>query len=383
MKKFLSISLVLLLTCSIAQAQSTPEAIIGACPELPSAQALAAGQTETFLQSIKNLHERLGQQSSVAPTINEAELKSNVEQYQQKAVSDLERKTGKSLDQIQNMSAAEQEAMGRKLVDQQMAQSAGLGNMKLSDLEGKSEKEIEAMMMAQMAQSTGLTPQEIEAMSKMSDKQIEAYMKQGDRAKRVQNSEAAKMASMSPADEKKMEADGKRIEAMTRALDESQVYGKKMSDLEAQIKKDADEATAQIKKVYQKHKPAIDEAWNKVSLCWDGKTTADITKAYCDAAEARYKAVNTAYNTEAFGIWRTCVSKTQARYKAFLPEAQKMDALQKEADKAKAELAEAQQGKAAAALIQGTSLNGFNTYSIVSLYLNTAEAVVNLPSVEN
>ena len=104
------------LTAISAQAQSTPEAIIGQCPDLPSVATLAASPDnqaaqaakEAFFAKIAALRESGKKASERVSNAAGTAARNDAERVAQQ-------QTGRSVAELQNMSAAEAEAMGRQL----------------------------------------------------------------------------------------------------------------------------------------------------------------------------------------------------------------------------------------------------------------------------
>jgi hypothetical protein len=368
MKKII-ITLIALLPL-VAIAQTTPEAIIGQCPDLPSVQALVINNIESEPPAeITNFREQIAKlREAIQKNEDQAITQADIDRVQSDAEKQAKQATGKSVAELQNMSEAEQEAMAQKMMAQKMS-SSGMGNMSLADLqalEGKSNDEIMAAMGNKNVAIGGLTPQEIKAMEKMTDKQAEAYMKQGDRMQRVQAA-AAGTPTVSQAE---TAAAGKQ----KKATEEQQKFTEQMSYITSLHEKERKEVADKLSEIQAKHKSTIDAAFDAMSPCMDGKIdTKKYTKEYCDAASKRYKAALIACETECFILWRNQISKEQGRYKTLLTDAKKVDALQIESANAQDKIK-----KSGASNIQKKVVGiGINTSMIVNGYINITENVMN------
>jgi hypothetical protein len=364
----------LLLTYSVMRAQTMPEAIIGQTPDLPSAQTLAKGgdELDEFVAQIKQLSKR--NEAGLSKQLpSEAEIATT----QQKAVADAEAQakqlTGKSIAELQNLSDAEAQAVARKAADKQL-KTAGLGNLSLDglqSLEGKSDEEIMAAMMP----NTGLTPAEIKAMEGMNDAQIEAYMKQGDRMQRVQD--AAKKVNANSQAPVTQNVD---VEIIMQAQDGQQKFMEQSNSIVKLHEKERLDVAVKIGEVYKKHAPFVDAAFEKYSVCLDGKTPEYATKTYCEAAEKRYRSTKIARDTEAYTLWRNQIVNEQKRLKTLLADAKKVDELQAKANDEQKKL---QPKNNISALQNQLTITGINTVAMVDAYLKTALDVLVLPDVES
>ena len=145
MKKTVIISICVLLSLTRGIAQVTPEVLIKQCPDLPSVAVLAASYwndeaarktTDAFVTKIDAL---------IVSVKNEIRLKQ--EAIDAAGEVDANRialqMTGHSAAELENMSEEEEETFA-----QEMLASVGLGNLKVSDFEEKSEAEILAAILS-------------------------------------------------------------------------------------------------------------------------------------------------------------------------------------------------------------------------------------------
>jgi hypothetical protein len=375
--KYILVNLALL-TANMMQAQTTPEAIIGQTPALPSAATLAAAvhsesdksaaakAVQTFRAKLKALSEKAGK--AAMGNISEAEIV----QARTQAVADAEKQakamTGKSVEQLKNMSDAEAQAVADKAMQQRMAE-AGMGNMNLADMQNMSEDQLKATM----AQKMGLTPAELKAMENMSDKEIEAYMKQGDRMQRVQNSSMAKAAEKNQ--NARPQLSDAEMNALQNAPEEQRKYMERTHAMRKLHEKERTELDAQIQTVRDRHynTPSYLNAQKIWSDC-GGKTI--YTNAQCEAAAAQMRAAHIACDAECFNLLRNQVTKEQGRIKALLPDARRVDDLQSQLSKAQAKL---NPNAMSGGITQKISGAGMMQYQLVNAYLNITESVIALP----
>jgi hypothetical protein len=370
--KYLLASLALAMVFGVAQAQNTPEAIIGQTPDLPSAETLAAAfngdsdesaakAVQTFRAKIAALHK-----NAAPAAISEAELAQAQTQARADAEKQAKALTGKSVSQLQNMSDAEAQALAGKAVQQKM-EAAGMGNISLADMQNMSEEQL----MAKMAENMGLTAAEMKAMEGMSDKEIEAYMKQGDRMQRMQNSSLAKAAKKNQS--RQPQLNEAEIHALGNATEEQRKYMERTDAMNKLHEKEHAELAAQIQSIRNKHySTAAYLKAQKIRSDCGGKTI--YTNAQCEAAAAQMRAAHIACDTECFVLWRNQVTKEQGRIKTLLPDAKRIDDLQAQAAKAQAKM----NPNAMSGITQKIS-DGMMQRQAVSIYLNVTESVISLP----
>ncbi|GHV48960.1 hypothetical protein FACS1894181_06260 [Bacteroidia bacterium] len=135
--KFLFASLVFLLVCGTAEAQSTPEAIIGQCPALPSPRDLATGNTEAFKAGIERLQQR-NEQSVKMP--DPQALQSDAAKMQSEAEAKAKEMTGYSVAELQNMSDAERKALANRLANRQLAEAQKPSKQSKAEIESDAVK---------------------------------------------------------------------------------------------------------------------------------------------------------------------------------------------------------------------------------------------------
>jgi hypothetical protein len=230
----------------------------------------------------------------------------------------------------------------------------------------------EDQMMAAMGANMGLTPDEMNAMSKMSDKEIEAYMKQGDRAQRMQNSQMAKAAQQNAG--RQPQVNPADIEAMQKAPEAQQAYIQRFDDVRKLIESERTKLARQFADKEERTQKSIaaSEA-GKIDADCDGKSI--YTGAQCEAAWAAVSAKWQACREECFSLWINQIVKEQGRIKALLPEARRVDEMQVKSSVAQARL----QPNLTGSLTQKAQAMPIHSASLVSLYLNATASVVTYP----
>jgi hypothetical protein len=277
------------LTAISAQAQVTPQAVIGNAPALPTAEQWAAngGHTEVFKAKIAELSGKLDEMM--------AEQLSAVLQVDYEKVQ------------------ADQQ---RKMQEQQRRQQQDLKNAKKN------------MQQAQDAMAMlDLTPAEIEKLSKMSDKEIEAFMRKRMAEKGV--SPDYFTTDYSEADarrdreaEKQGQAIAKAQQAQEAYMEQMQVTGKKIGEAESA-------ATKRIADLWESRRDAIAKAaadCNQPEEVMRGTITAEQLESYC----RRHESLLADYKSAAYHIWATdYVGVAQGHLKFLMPYAQAYDDAQK------------------------------------------------------
>jgi hypothetical protein len=377
MKKVKFLLAGLILSCSMTQAQNSPEGIIGQCPDLLSSAIIANHRTynsdkgekvQAYHNKIRELKER-----NDALVVETTGSEADIAKYQQQSVAAGEKHakqmTGKSLSQLQNMSKAEKKAVAKEAANKQL-QAVGLGNMNIDDLqalEGKSDEEIMAAMNKKGATFGGLTPAELKAMEGMTDEQIEAYMNQGDRMQRVQNA-TYKMPQV------KAKITTADYEIIAKANEEFSKFLKKVAELRKRHDKGREAVGKQIDEVvYPRHAAAIESAKKDIAECWGLSYRSN---AWCDTAFSRMNAVNYSFYTDAYNVWCNYLSKELDSWKTLLSSAAQVDKLQKQAKDAQAKIHPDGLGE----LSKKMRPDGFCASLVASGYLDVAKDVTNLPS---
>jgi hypothetical protein len=277
-----------------AQAQTTPEAIIGQCPAPPKAETLALldvygnvpdeklgtlalkveearKEKAAFLEKIKALHQIRKDVAEKADAQMEAAGKNDADRL-------VRQKTGRSLGQVQNMSDAEAMKMTDNMVSEKLG-SMELGNMSLGDLqalEGKSDEEI------------------LKAFEGVAPAQIGAKQKQSGNPK-------------------------------------AQAELKKISDRRAEIdrlnNRDITGAQTQLKAIYEKYRVTLKEKSDILLPFQDGKGEQKLFDNGYEAALANYRAVMYRYLTECYTNWEKTVKAVKERTGTKLSDAARYDEL--------------------------------------------------------
>ena len=318
--KWMAVLAMFALTAISAQAQVTPEAIIGQAPDLPSVAHLAApSDNQAAYATLDAFH---GKIAALREKMKETGDKISAGAGES-AMSDAERivkqQTGKSVAQLQNMSEAEKQAMGQQMAQKQLA-AAGMGNMSMEQLQalaGKSDAEIAAAMTAGGMTVGGLTPEEIKAMEKMTDAQKAAYMQQGDRMQRMQA--AAPTAQQA----RNARAQSRGAQAKLDAMYEMKRITDRWQEIDRLNEKETREVAAKCAEISDRYDPQIAAIVGKGYF--DGLT--DYTAEETKAASKRVRALRQACDTERYTLWRNQISKMQGRIKTKMADVSRYDKL--------------------------------------------------------
>lgn len=174
MKRFFICAIALISITTLAKAESDYAPIYNGLPKVTNEQ-LAKPEANAAL--IETAQKQLAQKQAA---INDVMMR--IGEKTNQARQKLEQIRQKNMPNEGQMQAAQ--AIGGDMMAAFAA--AGITPDKMAKM---SEEELMAVLLPIVAQKNGLTPQELQAMQGMSDKQAEAYMKQGNRAQRMQNSE--------------------------------------------------------------------------------------------------------------------------------------------------------------------------------------------------
>jgi hypothetical protein len=292
MKKFFVIMIACLAAAIAAQAQNTPEALIRQCPVLPLIDNLMVTNVQYAMslhgepfrekvdsahQAIKRFHDGISALEQQGAQATEP-IRAVVEAGARNNADNIARQmTGRSAEQLENMSDKELEAMAGGMVSQRIS-AAGLGNMSIADLQaldGKSEAEImKAMGNAKPAQA-GAAP----------------------KATATQNKEREAV--------ERIEGEARRI----RALNDLTVRG----------------AREDLKDIYNKYSEHLIKRGKRASEMFEGYMDhRQFTHDQYAVAQREYENVQEQYLTECFTHWLGMVTYMQERaleiIEAMIPE---------------------------------------------------------------
>jgi hypothetical protein len=294
--KFLSVIVALLFVCGTAQAQeASPQQFIGSCPDFPLSETLALvdiyggipnedlgtlaqkvraaeKEVDTFRDIISRLREELRFFLQEADAAMEAAGEKDADRL-------VRQQTGRSLEQVQNMSDAEAMKMANNMVSEKLG-AMGLGNMSLGDLqalEGKSDEEI------------------MQAMDSIAPAQI------GTKQKQTGNPNA--------------QAELKKINDRWAEIDQLN-----NRDIEASV--------TTFKKVNEAYwREVINEKWEILKPFHDGKIEQKLFDNGYEAALGSYRSSMYEYRLICYTNWERTVKVIKERIKTKLADAARYDEL--------------------------------------------------------
>jgi hypothetical protein len=318
-----------------AQAQVTPQAVIGNAPSLPSPEQWAAngGHTEAFRTKIAELHDALAKiQFAAIPNISAEQMQAAKEQQER----DLERQRRESQRDAER--------------GMQEAAAMGITQSDMQRMMTMSEKEMEAFIQQKMAASPqtqamkamGFTDADMQKMQNMSEKQGEAYMKRRmaelgiTEAEFRQRMAAAGAIVLSPEEEaarsrreRETEAQGR---AMQRARETQQAYMDQMEVTSGKIVEAETNAINRIAALWQSSKPAIDAALEHLAELGGPEEImrGTITAEQYNGRANRVREAYETYHAGAYRIWHEYILTAQGHLKFLMPYAQAVDDAQRE-----------------------------------------------------
>jgi hypothetical protein len=374
-----------------AQAQSTPEAIIGQTPGFPPAATLAAAKNgndqpaayqviNSFVEKIETLRKQNEQDGGGISAESREKVQAQVMANSEKLFKQM---TGKSISELENLSEAEQQAVIEEITEQYLS-SMGIAGVSLDGMLNSREEKQEKMDKI-VVSNTGLTLAELEAISRLDSKEkVEAYLKQDDRMQHLQNSPVGKAAAKNAQANKSQtpQASESDMNIMRQASEEQERFTQQMNSIAGLHKKEHDALAGQFAGIRNKYYGTADyqKANGIVDACNSGNIT--YTPEQCKAATEQQNAMHTTCDTECFALWRNQIIKEQGRIKAMLAEAKRVDALQSEAAKAHAQLL----GNSLPGITQSLSDitqempdKGRNAKAVVNAYLNVTLNIKDYP----
>jgi hypothetical protein len=314
-------AVIVLFAAATAQAQITPQAVIGNAPSLPTPQQWAAngGHTDAFKAKIAELDGKLSQiQAAMMPEVTQADLqqaKANQQRQQQQQTLDMQN-AQKNIEQAQDFMAM-----------------------------------------------LNLTEAEIKKLEKMSDKQAEAFIRKRMEEKGINPAQfTTDYSEEEQRRDRQAEAQGKAMikaqETLDAYMEQMKITGNKISEAEKS-------ATNHIAALWESRKDAIQKAaadCNQPEEVMRGT----ISKAQLDSYCRRHQSLLNDYNAAAYQIWATeYIGVAQGHLKFLLPYAQAAD------DAKKAQSTAVSTGNAAVDRLQGMSNCAI---SVAGQYLQITES---------
>jgi hypothetical protein len=369
----MKIALVMGACALVCFAAATPEKIIADTPKLPTAQdlalvdgndyenpQLAAAQKriEDFKAAIERLENELGKAAEAA-----------AESIKDDALAQANQATkgqyGKSVDDLKNMSDSDRQKLARQQMDTKMAEAQKMmGGMSFVDMEkmmqsGMSEEDMAAKFMSQSSMSMGLTETEIKALQKMSEAEAEVYMRQGDRAARVQAAEQ-KYNKERPNAAKEAQADQKKADEILKGQEADKRWqtalGTLNKDVEATRTKADKDVKAIWEKKYDKEVKTLRDKMRK-NQCSEALPDPRADRSLCPKQGEQIKTMQKQFYLDAYTAWRESVTQIQARTKRELEAANAYDKARGFQDRRTA-------------------------YMIASSYINAAKEIIPAPSLD-
>lgn len=317
----------LCLTALVARAQvsldnaKTPEAVIGQCPELPAAGTLAAAissdcpaaayeAVELFKERMEKIRERLREIIDAAGE----ETKNSLVQASDKQVR---KQTGKSIDEIADMSEAEREKMGMSLADKQLKSMGINKSAKQLANEGMSEAEQQQLASDMAKKMSGMSLKELQALQNMSEEEQMAYMQQGGRMERAQNA-ASKTAAGMPSSG----TSAKDAKALMEISEEMKTIQEQWVYIENQYKKERKKMIEEMRRIIAKYQAQMPKPSGKIY-----ERGVLLLKYLTKEEERLANRLSLTRDTECFTLWRNLISKRQGQLKIRLTDCYRMDEL--------------------------------------------------------
>lgn len=298
---------------------STPEAIIGQCPDLPSAGTLAALSNDNaaayeavrlFLDKMEKIGKRLREIMDAA----EETSKKNLTQAAGKQVRQL---TGKSLDEVQNMSEGELERMGMGIADKQLKQMGIKKSAAQLAQQGElSEAEQQQMAEDVMKKMSGLSMKELQALQNMSEEEQMAYMQQGGRTERMQKAAAGVKQPASSA--------AKNAKSLMEISEEMKKTQEQWSYIDDVYQKERKEMVEEMRRIIAKYEAQMPPESGRIL----DKYFGTVLLTYHTKAEQKLiERLRLTCSTECFTLWRNLISKRQGQLKIRLTDCPRLDEL--------------------------------------------------------
>ncbi|MDR1339170.1 MAG: hypothetical protein LBK58_03840 [Prevotellaceae bacterium] len=366
--KFLIMSFALLILSGAAQAQVTPQAVIGNAPPLPAPEQWAAngGHTEAFRAKIAELNGKLNEiQAAMIPDATPDEMMKAQQQRQERQ-------------REQGMKAARQgmEAMA----------AMGITEADMIKMQSMSEKEIEAFMRQKMSASPemqvlasmGITEADMKKMEKMNEKQSGAYMKkrlaengftEAEFRHRMEKAGVKMLSEEETKEEQRREHEAEaQGEAIAKVQEALEAYMEQMQVTGGRIAKAEKSASDRIADLRESRRDAIQKAQAEANQ-WEEVMRGTLTKEQVESAGRRAQSLVNDYRAAACQVWHEYILAAQGHLKFLMPYAQAAD------DAKKMQSATTSTGNATLDRLPGMSNNAI---SVAAQYLGITESEPNV-----
>ena len=314
MKKIIMVVFALLPMLAMAQVANnnaqTAEAFIGACPDLPSAQAMVAAGSDDFSQSIKKLLRQI-------EDIQQADAQKQADVMMSQANKDLEKQMGFSIEDAANDNNPKVKKSIFGKAKEQLRKFGINKDPETLKQTGLSEAEKNAIIESQMQKEAGISMAEAQKLQGMSNEEIMAYMQanpeMADRMMKQGQQQAKNNQGMAMSTANRE----KKRQQYQKQLDELTAPEKEMDELFLREQADIAKKTAEKWVACEASFPAKtgkmqveegDDGWIYVWTEAEQKEV-DRLKEQCDI--------------ECWTLWRNAVSQQLGRIKTLMPNAYK------------------------------------------------------------
>lgn len=305
----------------LAQAQvsldnaTTVEALIGQCPDLPAAGTLAAAMRDGHPdanKAVRLFSDKMEKIRKRFREITDAAEETSKENMARALDKQVRKQTGKSIDEIANMSEAEQKKMGEEKANSILKKMGIKKSAKELENAELSEAEIERMAADAAKKMTGMSMKELQALEKMSEEEQMAYMQQGGRMERMQKAGAGAKTPTS----------ARQAQSVSEIQEEMKKIHDQWRYIDNLHQKEIRELSEEIGRIETRYEAQMPKPSGKIKE--HGVTLLEV---YTPEEEKLIKRLTLARDTECFTLWRNQVSKMQGRLKNRLTDAPRVDEL--------------------------------------------------------
>ena len=309
-----------------AMAQVTPEAVIGLCPQMPTAAELAAINQDAVDAFVTKISKAIKQ----AEAANKKQIEASAGKYKSDLNASLKNQYGKSADELEAMSEEQRKSFAESYAKQKL-QGAGI-NKTVAEIEKMSDAEKQAMA-AQMATNiTGLSAADMQKLAKMenmSDEEALAYLQQTGMLGKVQNMGM----NISQANIGKNSSNSVSVEKMAKNMKTESDYNSEVASFISKRKKSRETLLESARNLYNtKYRAKIESLEKRLGEVSDPlyPGDAETVKALMKSLKNELDNLNVEYRTAIATPWLEQTLKEMAQIKALIPSARKADAANEE-----------------------------------------------------
>ncbi len=303
---------------TLAQAQVTPEAIIGQCPQLPTVAELSSLNQDAVDAFTQEINQAIRQVKKA----NEKQMAASTGQYRSDLNASLKAQYGKTADDFESMSETERQRFGENYAQKRL-QSMGINRSaaELSNMSETQQQQLAAQMATNRSGLSAADMQKLQKMENMSSEEALAYLQQSGMLEKMQA-----MGRGVPQANRQSTASVGRTEEYMNTIN---AHNSKVSDFTTKRRKKQEALLTLARELYDKKYRATIEALRKeLAEVTDPSYQGD-SEAQQKILISRIDGLNVEYRTAIAAPWREQIVGEMAQIKLLIQSASKADAANK------------------------------------------------------